>query len=85
MSEYLTGYVIKKTRKDRRCWLCGDIIPKGSSCFVGVCKDDTVFRFYYHLDCHNFAQKNFTDDDWEFSENSIARDKNGELSKKDEK
>lgn len=57
MAEFFRFNKIKKTRKDFRCFACGDIIPKGSNAYAWVSKDNgTVDTSRLHDKCGKMVE-----------------------------
>ncbi|PKM69164.1 MAG: hypothetical protein CVU95_00855 [Firmicutes bacterium HGW-Firmicutes-2] len=54
MAEFLRYGHVKKTRKDKRCFACGDMIEKGSEANTWTSVDGgSVFTEYLHTECYN--------------------------------
>lgn len=53
-----------KTRKQHRCYLCGNIINKGEICQSGTFVDDDIYTIRAHANCWNLAiDQDATDND----------------------
>lgn len=58
-----------KARKDYRCFLCGETIPKGEKHTYRVMRDGSeLFSFRMHFECEKYAQDNYSVEDWECHE-----------------
>lgn len=57
MCTYLSGKIIKRTRKRHRCFGCERIIPKGTMADYSVSVDNReISASYLCLDCSEFSQ-----------------------------
>jgi hypothetical protein len=56
--------VVKKTRRDHRCYDCGHVISAGSSCWSETLRYDSVYTLWYHEDCRRASEHFCRTADW---------------------
>lgn len=58
MAEFLRTSNIKKTRKERRCFACGDMVPQASEAVEWVSVDGgSVRSVYVHKKCWGITEE----------------------------
>lgn len=60
----LRAHMVKRTRRDHRCYDCGHVIPAGSRCWSETFVNDGVHTLWCHPDCQKAALHYCTGMDW---------------------
>ena len=67
---------VGRIRKDHECRVCGEIIKKGSECYIyrGVEDGAGFYSIYFHFECREYSY-DWVECDWEtMLPGSISRD-----------